>query len=205
MFVAAIVIGGPLRPRAIAFILVLSAVTVGYYAVVAPPQTVARVTHAGGGSGRTDIWSVASRVAAGHPLIGVGVGNFPSVEATYAAGRVNLPQVHEIVDQRPPVHNTYLELVAELGVVGLLAFGAVVVGSLTLGARALRTFVRYGERELEMLARGVIVAIVSLLTAFVFLSGEYEKSLWLLLGLSAALSTVARGVVRSFDTGPRSE
>jgi hypothetical protein len=31
-----------------------------------------------------------------------------------------------------------------------------------------------------------------MLTAFVFLSGEYEKQLWLLLGLAVALHALAR-------------
>lgn len=194
MFVTAVAFGGPVRRRALAFALALTAVTVGYYALLASPQALARVTHAGAGSGRTDIWSVAARVVQDHPLAGVGIGNFPVVEASYAADTVDLPNVRAVVDKRPVVHNTYLEVMTELGIVGFVLFGAVLTGSLVVGVRAVRTFVLVGARELELLARGVIVAIVSLLTAFVFLSGEYEKSLWLLLGLSVALDSVARGV-----------
>jgi hypothetical protein len=43
-----------------------------------------------------------------------------------------------------------------------------------------------------MLARGVVVGTLGMLAAFAFISAQYEKQLWLLLGLAASLSTIAR-------------
>jgi hypothetical protein len=39
--------------------------------------------------------------------------------------------------------------------------------------------------------RGLIVGVVGLLAAYTFLSGQYEKQLWLLLGVLAAIPTVS--------------
>ena len=47
-----------------------------------------------------------------------------------------------------------------------------------------------------------MIAVIALLTAFVFLSAEYDKGLWLLLGLLAALATAGRRAIEKLD--PRS-
>jgi hypothetical protein len=42
-----------------------------------------------------------------------------------------------------------------------------------------------------MLTRGLIVGIFGILGGITFVSAEFEKQLWLLLGLAAALSSLA--------------
>jgi O-antigen ligase len=95
------------------------------------------------------------------------------------------------VDSPHAVHNTYLEVLAELGSVGLVAFAAVVVASVGVAFRSLRAFARDGKWELEMLTRGLMVGIFGVLGGVTFVSAEFEKQLWLLLGLAAALSSLA--------------
>ena len=80
---------------------------------------------------------------------------------------------------------------AELGSVGLVAFAAVVVASVGVAFRSLRAFARDGKWELEMLTRGLMVGIFGVLGGVTFVSAEFEKQLWLLLGLAAALSSLA--------------
>jgi O-antigen ligase len=190
---AALLLAGPKRPHALAVVLTVSALGVSYYMLVAPPGSVQRITNAtsGGGTGRVDLWSVASEVAADHPISGVGIGNFPVIEPAYAAGTTNLPGVEHVVDDPKVVHNTYLEVLAELGSIGLLIFAALVAGALVLAFRAFRAFARSGDGEMEMLTRGLIVGLIGMLTAFIFISGEYQKHLWLLLGLAVATYAVA--------------
>jgi O-antigen ligase len=190
--ISALSFGGALRPHVFAMTLVVVAIGLGYYAFVASPDTLERVRHPAGGSGRTDIWSIALRAGEDHPFTGVGIGNFPAVKASYAAGTIDVEAVRQVVDEPIVVHNTYLELFVELGVAGLIAFATVVLASLTVAVRVVGEVVGTGDREVELLGRGVVVAIVTLLAAFAFLSAEYEKQLWLLLGVAAALSSVAR-------------
>ena len=95
------------------------------------------------------------------------------------------------------VHNTYLELLAELGPLGLLSFVAIAVAAIVATINAIRISSAIHDIELEYFARGTLVAIVGLLTAVTFLSGEYEKHLWLMLGLGfATLAAATRSAGR---------
>jgi O-antigen ligase len=192
-FVAALVLAGPMRPHALAVILVVTALGVSYYTLVAPPESLERVTEfsAGGGTGRTDLWSIALEIIREHPLVGVGVGNFQVVEPLYAAGTINLPNVEFVVDTPKVAHNTYLEVFAELGLIGALTFGAILIASLALALRSIPVFRQRQDFQTEMLARGLVVGMCGLLVAYVFISGQYEKQLWLLVGVAASLSSVA--------------
>lgn len=194
MSVAAVAFAGRFRPRAVAAVLTMAALGVSYYTLVAPPQSLQRITNfaAEGGTGRTDLWSIALEVAEDHPIAGVGIGNFVVVEPSYAARDIAISQVRLVVDKPKIAHNMYLQVLSELGLIGLTLFLVILATSLTLAWRAVRTFARAGDFELEMIARGVIVGLVGMLAAYSFISAQYEKQLWLLFGLSTALSAVAR-------------
>jgi O-antigen ligase len=198
VLVVAVAMAGPLRPRVVAVALVVCALGVSYYTLVAPPESLQRLTEfaASGGTGRTDLWSIAVEVIGDHPVVGVGMGNFQVVEPAYAAGTLNLPSVEFVVDTPKVVHNTYLEVWAELGVVGFAFFTLLILRFLALGWAGMRAFARGGDREHEALARGFLVGLVGMLAAFMFISGQYEKQFWLLLGLAAALPTAAGAAAR---------
>lgn len=97
-----------------------------------------------------------------------------------------------IIDRPNLVHNIYLGALAELGVVGLLLFGGILVFSLLCAVRAVRAFAHAGDRDMDVLARGLLVAIVAILAADFFASEPYSKQLWLLLAMSPGLLAVAR-------------
>jgi O-antigen ligase len=190
--VAAIVLGGPIRPYLVAITLAVAAAGLTYFVLVAPPEVNERLMHPSGGSGRTELWQVAARAFDDHPVTGVGAGNFPLVAPRYAAETIDLSEPRLIVDDPHVVHNTYLDVLAELGAVGLLLFAAFVLGLLRLAAVAVKGFARTGDQELELLSRGLLVGTLGMLAAFFFISGQYEKQLWLLLGLGAALESLMR-------------
>ena len=50
---------------------------------LASPAERARVTEVQGGSGRTDIWTVGTRMVRAHPLTGIGLGNFQNTSIHY--------------------------------------------------------------------------------------------------------------------------
>ena len=126
-----------------------------------------------------------------HPLLGVGVGNFSAVEPVYALRDIDLLRPEYVIDRRLGVHNTYLEMASELGTVGLLLFAAVVSLALLAGLRAVRRFEQLGDADGEDLVRGLVLAAVGLLAAYAFLSGIFEKQLWLLLGVIVGMLYVA--------------
>ena len=187
-------LAGPVRVRALAVVFTVVAIGVGYYSYFASPTALKHVTSfsVGSGSGREDLWAVATAVWKAHPADGIGLGNFPLVEPAYATRNINLPRADLVVGQRKVVHNTYLHILTELGVIGLIPFLVLITGCLGLAWLGVRAFARRRERRLEILARGIVIATIGMLAGFFFFSAQYEKQLWLLLGACAGLSTIAR-------------
>jgi O-antigen ligase len=188
----ACLLAGRLRGRAIALTLVVVAVGVGYYAVLAPATVRERATSisAEASAGRADAWRIAIEMAEDHPLIGVGLNNFPVVQSEYVAGSVNLVYGQLFRELSVAAHNTYLQILSELGVVGLALLLAVALLTMFVAIGSLRQLSAYRDPETDRLVRGLIVAAVGLLMSFAFLSGQYEKQLWLVLGVLAAIPSV---------------
>ena len=194
MFVAAIFLSGPLRQQVVLGMLVVTAVAVIYYTLLAPPEVLWRLTHfsAEGGSGRTDLWSVALQMYHDHPFLGVASDNFEVVEPSYTFSSINLSTLG-ILDETKVVHNTYLHVLVELGVIGLVLFAIVILGAFVGGLGALRALRRSEDRKTEILARGLLIGFTGMLASYTFISGQYEKELWLLTGVAIGLRTLARG------------
>ena len=188
----ACLLAGRLRGRVIALALVVAAIGVGYYAVLAPAAVRERATNISeqGSAGRADAWRIAFEMAQDHPLVGVGLNNYPIVQARYVTGTVNLTDIQLFRELSLAAHNTYLQIWSELGLVGLALLFAVLALTVLSAARSLRGVDPDRDQTVDRLVRGFIVAAVGLLTAFAFLSGQYEKHLWLVLGVLAAIPTV---------------
>jgi O-antigen ligase len=195
--IAAIVVAG--RRRGVVLGLAAAAVlaTVIYFGAFAPADARERVLDLEGGTGRTDIWTVGWRMVEDQPLRGVGAGNFPVASIHYLLEPGALLRTDFIVDNPKVAHNTYLNVLAELGVVGLALFLAIIAFPLWWAARAVGFAARAGDRQLEVLARAMVVVIVGLLAADFFGSRQYSKQLWLLLGLCPVLLQISRAELAS--------
>lgn len=198
--IATIVLAGPVRIRAVSGILATAGAGIVYYTMVAPPEVLHRVLgyEESGGSGRTDLWRVAIAVFQHHPFAGIGSGNFAAVEPGYSLSDVSIRRLDFVVDRGQPVHNTYLHLLTEVGLIGFIPFVAMVVGAFLLALRAVGQFERDGDLELEILARGLIIGAIGMLAAFFFISAQTEKQLPLLIGTLAALFSMT-GRNRAID------
>jgi putative inorganic carbon (HCO3(-)) transporter len=160
-----------------------------------------RVTNFNNDNGRSDLWTVGWRMGKDHPILGVGLNNFREQSANYVRQPGTLEHVQLIVDRPSFAHNTYLQLFAEEGIVGLALFLALVGASLHSAYSAAERFERRGQRDLSTLARAVLVATISMLAAGMFLSSALDQRLWLLLALGPALLTLAEAGARAPD-GP---
>jgi O-antigen ligase len=193
VLVVAIFLSGPVRFRALALISTVAAFGVFYFTLVAPPQAFARITafSANQGSGRVDLWHVALQVSRSHPIIGVGAGNFQVVEPAYSITDINLTRTDLVVDLAKVVHNTYLQVLTEIGLIGFALFVSIIVAAFVLGMRAVKTFSDVGDLEMEVISRGLVIGTIGMLAAFFFISAQHAKQLPLLLGALAALSAIS--------------
>ena len=189
---AFLVVGGRWRGRVVVVATVVILAGIGFFNYFASAEIRSHVSSVGSGTGRLDLWTVAWRMVEQEPLHGVGAGNFPVSSVHYLLQPGAIERADYIVGVPKVAHNTYLELWAELGVVGLGFFLCVVVFCLYSALKAASSFARQGDARLEVLARALFVAMVGLLAGDFFGSRLNNKEVWLLLGFAPALLAIAR-------------
>jgi putative inorganic carbon (HCO3(-)) transporter len=191
LVVTTILVAGRYRARAVLAGGAVLVATAFFFGVVATPEARDRITVADGGSGRTDIWQVGWRMVEDEPITGAGAANFQVSSIHYLLAPGAIRSDEHLVDAPSVVHNSYLQVLTETGVPGLTLFAIILLACLGAGIRARRNFTRRDDREGELLAIAVVVATVSTLAAFFFLSEESSKHLWLMLSLGPALLGVS--------------
>lgn len=126
----------------------------------------------------------AALVFVDHPLIGVGPGQF----STYYIGYAEEFGLRVRAEDRE-AHNLYFGIAADTGLLGsIFFFGAIGVTIRDLSrtrSRLLRV-----RPQLAHLAAGFMLAIVAYLTTGIFLHLAFERYLWLMLALGAAISAI---------------
>jgi O-antigen ligase len=168
------------------------AISVGYFALVAPAQVRQRVTDysTSSSSGRSDSWQIAWKIAQAHPIHGVALGGYRDAQLKYVASSIDVQYVGQILNDRLVVHNTYLETLAELGIVGFGLFGGTLVLALGIGLRTSRQVRATDANAL----RGLVAGSCGMLAAFFFVSAEYEKPMWIAVALLAASPVLRKDV-----------
>ena len=193
--VAMVAVGGRWRWATIGLLVVAMACTLVYFNAFVAPEARARVTTLEGSTGRTDVWTVGWRMVEAEPLRGIGNGNFPNTSVHYLLEPGALTRTDFIVDTPKVAHNMYLEVLAELGVIGMALFLGILLFSLVCAVKAMRAFRESGDRQMEILSRGLFVALCALLASDFFGSRQYSKQLWLLLSLGPAFLAIARAQI----------
>jgi O-antigen ligase len=156
------------------------------------PTAWQRVSHFdGGGTGRTELWTVGWRIYQEHALLGVGLNNFRAESFRYVRRPGKLQFVNLISERPDVVHNTYLQLLVETGVIGLGLFLTVIAACLRAAWLAGRKFEAIGDDRLSELSRTVLVACIGMLSASVFVSNGADSRLWIILALGPALLAIA--------------
>jgi hypothetical protein len=139
-------------------------------------------------SGRSALVTDTAAVAASHPIVGVGVSAQPR-----ATRREEAPDTSKLQNVS---HTTALTVAAELGVVGLVAFLALLAG-------AART-VLLAARGDPATALGAAAVLVVLLVHSFFYPGLFENPLtWGVLGVIAAAASQGGGRGRDATEVPR--
>lgn len=113
--------------------------------------------------GRSTSWNEGLELFQEHPVLGVGSGAFPI--AAY--------------DTRGVAHNTFLSVLAELGLIGFILFVAILAAAFLHALRQRRRYFRLWLAVLLVWAIGVAA-----------LTWEYKKPTWLILGLVVVSASV---------------
>ncbi len=191
--VIAVVVAGRWWRRVLVLCGILAVSAVGYYAFFASLPAQERVLNVGGGNGtgRLELWTVALRMIAAHPFNGVGTGQFP-IDSVHYLLRPGLFETGAFILSTPKVtHNTYLNVVAELGIVGGALFVVILVFCLGCMLLAVKRVREAGDERLEILLRGLVVGTGGYLVTLMFISENTGKLLWILLALGPVLLAIS--------------
>jgi hypothetical protein len=123
-------------------------------------------------AGRIDAWSTGLQMLKSSPVWGVGFGMF---------GQYNVLTAH----------NSFVLCFAELGLVGYFLWLSLIM----ITADDLRYVIRDQDKsiaELRAWARALTASLVGFLTGGIFLSRSYDVTLFILIGLGAAVANLAR-------------
>jgi len=129
--------------------------------------------------GRLVTFKNALRAYGQSPLLGIGIGN-------YGPWSKNFPP------ERPKtgwdiVNNQYIELLAETGIVGLAAFGLLLI------VLIFRTFVAFkyaSDIFLKSVLVGLLAALIGVLVQYNFMSTLYIIHIWVLVGMLVGVQNI---------------
>jgi probable O-glycosylation ligase (exosortase A-associated) len=138
---------------------------------------------------RIYFWSVARRMAADHPIEGVGINGFRYAFARYDPA----------ADEAKATHSIWFGVLADLGYPGLVLFVAVAIGALVSCQRTLMRARAVGQTAIAVWARQLQSSVLVYAAAGSFLSAQYLELWWHVVALTTTLGLV---LVRSVEEAP---
>lgn len=160
---------------------------------VVPNTSIQRIIHPSQGEEqavqfREITWRAGVKMFESHPLTGIGPGRFMDQVVSYE--NPNEETVQSLA------HNTYIEVAAELGIFGFLAWVAILV----MGILTLTRFTKKEDPAIPQILRemsiGLQAALVMTAVGIFFLSASWFRFLWLLMFLPSCFPMIAaRSVV----------
>ncbi len=124
------------------------------------------------------LWQAGLNMVKSHPLIGIGLGRFKAVSLMYAPAGYSIKHI---------AHNTYLEMAAEIGIPGLLAFLATLLFTFYSAGRIRTQATERGVEIVSVAASSIQAGLIGFLVSIFFISAEFLKLLWFVIFLSSAL------------------
>ena len=118
-----------------------------------------------------------------HPLFGIGLGQFKSVEFHYN------PVLTYLEPDPKIAHDTYVQLGAEGGIPTLALYVAILLLTLSTCRRAEE--LPGLPEELSMLALSFQIGLIGIMVAEFFLTAQYIKEVWVLISLAPNLYAIS--------------
>lgn len=167
--------------------LILACILIAPFLAFAPSSPVRRLLNPDAGDKKSEearliTWRAGLNMFEAHPLTGVGLDNFELVVLSYEKGPKDLNIAH----------NSYIELLAELGFAGPILFLIIVIAAVVALDRARRQSRLRGPPALYYCAMGLEAGLTGFLVGAIFLSAEYVKLLWMVVFLSICVTRLVR-------------
>lgn len=137
--------------------------------------------------GRTSEMLSAWYMFLDHPVLGVGLQNYNREYQNYARD-IGL----EFRRDDRSAHSLYLEIVAELGILGLLSFSALIIGCIWNLYQASLLFDAANLHSYSTLCTAFAIGIIGYFIAAIFLHDAYPRFVWLYIGIAATIPQIAR-------------
>lgn len=134
---------------------------------------------------RFETMRVALRLGLTHPWLGVGIDNFIYQSAYY-------------IPYKLVVHNTPLQIFAELGFVGFALFAAIVGYNLLILTRLMT---RRGDPEASQIGKMLFIQQIAVLVNSLFIPTSWDMIFWFTLGLPGLAACAYRAETRAADGG----
>ena len=126
---------------------------------------------------RLMLWQAARETFEAHPILGAGYGQF-----RYYA--------HVATGENKVAHQTYLSMAAELGVIGLIVFGCLILA-------VLRDTLSPERRPYAIVTRSGRGYVLAVLVQGMFMNVQHSRAMWICFGVlavQAAANSRARGL-----------
>jgi O-antigen ligase len=137
--------------------------------------------------GRSNQLEVGLLVFADHPIFGIGMENVKAVFFEYSRILGNVDSREERA-----IHNYYLEIAVERGIVGLLAFGILMFGVYRGVMYSRKHLIEAGDMQYAGMVTALGIGLIGYFIAATFLHDAYNRYFWLLIGIALALPEVVK-------------
>jgi len=138
-----------------------------------------------GNVGRSYAWQASINMIKAHPLLGTGINTYYRVYPEY--------QPPGSTDRYPHAHNVFLQIGAETGLTGLMAFCVLVILFLKLSVQTYRKYAVQGNGQgLQWLVLGIIGSTAGFLVQNIgdctFVRGQMGVMFWAMMGIVKGFS-----------------
>lgn len=176
-------------------------------ALVAAPGVASRfasITNVTGGTAgfRMKLWKIAGGIIREHPLIGIGIGNYYDAFTEYIFRHPEMSVGWVIYG----AHNSYLTIMAETGIFGILSFVAIILIAIKYGLYLAREKAedKYLAWINSAIFAGVVGFAINSLTSNSFHHPQGAVFFWVFLGLQVAIGNMKPEIPES-KTSPAIE
>jgi len=180
-------------------LLILSLIAVILYYVM-PPEFKARFETAGEDKTsltRLAYWEAGREAIRNNPVFGIGFRNWSMWAGVTHPELKGAKGGSEIVEV---IHNTYLEVATELGLLGGSVYFIIILHIFFTNRRSARIAREQDDRFLEATANGLNGSLLVYLGPSYFMSILYYPYIWILLALTVCLSNVCQRASKEYSS-----